>query len=267
MRRVGGERVGGERREAGDRARQREELGAGAAQRALAREIDVLAADGLGAARADDLHVAHDTVYQGVMDRPRPSVRRATRADREVVVRTLARAFDADPAVTFFARKDAGRARAIETMFDVSFMHLTLPFGESWMTDDGRGVALWTPPGKWSTLGGLLGGPRLLGAVGIGRVLTTMRAVGRVQDVHPKAPHYYLYALGVTPEAQGRGLGSALLSEVLTRCDAERACAYLEASTEANARLYARHGFRASGQVTLAEPGPVVTTMWRDPRS
>lgn len=194
-----------------------------------------------------------------------PRVRRARKGDREAVVRTLARAFDADPVVTYFARKDGKRARAIETIFDVSFLGLTLPFGETWMTEDGLGAALWTPPNKWSTAGGLLHGPRLIGAVGVTRVLACMGAVSRMQARHPKEPHYYLYALGVDPSQQGRGLGSALLREVLDRCDAERACAYLEASTPANARLYGRHGFRVTEEFTMAPDAPPVSLMWREP--
>jgi ribosomal protein S18 acetylase RimI-like enzyme len=197
---------------------------------------------------------------------PLPPVRKALIGDRETVVRTLARAFDADPVVRYFAREDEKRTNAIETIFDVSFTRLTLPFGETWVTEDGFGVALWTPPSQWSTVGGLLAGPRLIGAVGITRLFGRMRALGRVQARHPKAPHFYLFALGVDPDHQGRGLGSALLRAVLSRCDAEGASAYLEASTPMNARLYARHGFRVTEELSLAADGPTVSLMWRDPQ-
>lgn len=197
--------------------------------------------------------------------RASPSVRRALKSDRATVVPTLARAFEADPVLNYFARQDAARARAIETIFDVSFVDLTLPYGETWMTDDGRGVALWAPPNKWSTLRGVLAGPRLIAAVGLSNVLARMRAVERVQARHPKPPHYYLYALGVDPPHQGRGLGSALLRAVLSRCDADGASAYLEASTADNARLYGRHGFVVTEELSLGPDAPTVSLMWRAP--
>ena len=196
-----------------------------------------------------------------------PAVRRATAGDREAMVRTLARAFDADPVVTYFARRDAKRGRAIETIFDVAFMRLTLPFGETWMTEDGRGAALWTPPDHWNTLSAFTAVPRLIGAVGITRALTVLGTMNRLQERHPKTPpHYYLFALGVDPEHQGRGLGSAMLRAVLSRCDADGVGAYLEASTPMNARLYARHGFRVTEELTIAPGAPTVSLMWREPK-
>lgn len=83
---------------------------------------------------------------------------------------------------------------------------------------------------------------------------------------HPRVPHWYLFAIGVVPEATGRGRGSALLEPVLACCDSERAPAYLEASTPDNARLYARFGFEPRDELELF-PGVRVRPMWREPRS
>jgi GNAT superfamily N-acetyltransferase len=47
----------------------------------------------------------------------------------------------------------------------------------------------------------------------------------------------------VAPAAQGRGLGAALLTPVLERCDADGLPAYLEASSPRSAVLYERLGF------------------------
>ena len=147
-------------------------------------------------------------------------------------------------------------------------MHLTLPFGEAWISDDGLGAALWTPPDHWSTLGAITSAPRLIGAVGITRALETLGSVNRMTARHPKTPpHYYLFALGVDPAHQGRGLGSALLRAVTSQCDEKKIGAYLEASTPTNARLYARHGFQVTEELKMAKDAPLVSLMWREPRS
>ena len=83
---------------------------------------------------------------------------------------------------------------------------------------------------------------------------------------HPKAPHYYLFALGVDPAHQGRGLGSTLLRAVTSQCDAKNAPAYLEASTEKNARLYQRHGFRVTEEFGWRRTCPP-WLMWREPNA
>ncbi len=68
------------------------------------------------------------------------------------------------------------------------------------------------------------------------------------------------------PDDQGRGIGSALLRPVLTRCDREGVPAYLEASSERNRALYARHGFEVVERIELPGGGPPMWRMWREPQ-
>ncbi len=184
-------------------------------------------------------------------------------------MRILSRAFDADPAINYLLRQDAHRARAFELAFGAFFRHMTMPFGETWIDDGARGAALWTPPGRWDVRLGasILMTPPLVRAVGLTRIARVVRAGSSVHKLHPRAPHYYLFAIGVDPREQGKGVGSALLREVLTRCDAEKACAYLEASTPNNARLYARHGFKVTAEHRMAPDAPPMWLMWREPGS
>lgn len=80
---------------------------------------------------------------------------------------------------------------------------------------------------------------------------------------HPHDPHYYLQFIGVRPERQGTGIGSALLRAVLDRCDLEGAAVYLEAD-ERSRLLYLKHGFEATTELRLPE-GPSFFPMWRAP--
>jgi GNAT superfamily N-acetyltransferase len=89
--------------------------------------------------------------------------------------------------------------------------------------------------------------------------------MNKLARLHPREPHWYLFAVGVVPEATGRGRGTTLLEPVLERCDAEHLPAYLEASSEDNARLYARLGFERRGEVEVLE-GVRLRPMWREPR-
>jgi GNAT superfamily N-acetyltransferase len=189
-------------------------------------------------------------------------LRRASSKDHHLVASVLARAFEHDPVANYMLRRDG-----LERAFGAFFAHAVLPHHEAWIADD-AGVALWTPPGKWGPRGLrlLAMAPALVAAVGAKRVLARALAAQRVADKHPRAPHWYLFAIGVDPSMQGHGLGGALLRGVLDRCDGSKSPAYLEASTEKNARIYERYGFVVTEELRIGADGPPIWLMWREPR-
>jgi ribosomal protein S18 acetylase RimI-like enzyme len=60
---------------------------------------------------------------------------------------------------------------------------------------------------------------------------------------HPREPHFYLFVLGVEPEAQGRGLGKALLRSLAARADEHGLPCYLETDKATSVHLYASAGY------------------------
>ncbi|MGO9456012.1 MAG: GNAT family N-acetyltransferase [Acidimicrobiales bacterium] len=195
------------------------------------------------------------------------SVRPAVTADVDELARVLARAFFDDPVAVHLLPSARRRPAGLRAFFGVQLRRQILPLGGGFTTDDLAGAALWTPPGSPPT--------RLLAALAAlvpvapyvaGRHLgRTLRGLGTIGAIHPTEPHWYLAALGTDPDRQGRGVGSALLGPVLTRCDEDGLRAYLESSKARNVPFYRRHGFEVTGEVRLPG-GPVVWTMWRDPR-
>jgi GNAT superfamily N-acetyltransferase len=191
----------------------------------------------------------------------------ATSADLEAIAETMARAFYADP-VWAWAFPDADRR--LEQHRAVWGFALESALGYGWvrMTDAASAAALWIPPGKpelrpeelpgfESMLAGLLG-------EGAARVLDTF---DRFDRAHPAddGPHYYLSLLATHPDRRGQGLGMGLLAESLERIDAEGAAAYLESTNPDNHRRYEGLGFARWGEFELADDGPPVTQMWRNP--
>jgi len=132
-----------------------------------------------------------------------------------------------------------------------------------YVSDDLSGVALWLPPG--------------VHADGEGRekvfrnnatpehVDDLLVTSERMEQSHPDPPHWYLPLIGVEPNAQGRGVGGALMRHVVARCDDEGALAYLESSNPRNITLYERHGFEVMGTIQVG-PGPIIAAMLRTPR-
>jgi ribosomal protein S18 acetylase RimI-like enzyme len=92
-----------------------------------------------------------------------------------------------------------------------------------------------------------------------------IRTLNAIEAKHPHDLHYYLPVIGILPEWQGRGFGSALLRPMLERCDREQLPAYLEASSPRNRDLYERHGFEVVEEIHVAKDSPPMWPMRRPP--
>ncbi len=90
------------------------------------------------------------------------------------------------------------------------------------------------------------------------------RWLAEIDKIHPAEPHYYLEYIGVEPEYQGQGLGSAILRHVTARADEEKAGCFLETASPQNVPLYQRFGFRVTDKKEII--GLPAWFMWRDPR-
>lgn len=196
-----------------------------------------------------------------------PTVRRATAQDIPALARMLARAFLDDPVASWAWRPDDLRLRALERFQAVRLRQL-IAGEEVWTTDELTCAALWAPPGSWHA--SLRETAMLLPSFLHPRLFVRMPLVAlgweRLEREHPRTPpHFYLALLGTEPDAQGKGLGSAVLGGVLERCDRDQVGAYLESSKERNIDFYARHGFRVLEEIRLLR-GPRMWKMWRDPR-
>jgi ribosomal protein S18 acetylase RimI-like enzyme len=195
----------------------------------------------------------------------RHDVRHATDADRASLTETLARAFYDDPVMTWFFPEDDRRLERNRRFFAIRLRQL-LPHGETYTVDGALGGALWAAPDRWRVgrVEEARMGVALLPALWR-RLGVVFKGVEMIEAAHPRDPHYYLAVLGTDPEAQGRGVGSALIQPMLEACDRDEVPAYLESSKERNIDFYARHGFRVTDEVRLPR-GPRVWPMWRDPR-
>jgi ribosomal protein S18 acetylase RimI-like enzyme len=198
------------------------------------------------------------------------TVHRAGPPEAGPIAEALARAFFDDPVFSWVLRDDPRRMRPLRSGFELFLRRVWLEEQATYTTAATVGAAVWEPPGAWKV--GVGEQLRLLPAmVGVFRrhLPRVLRALAKLEGDHPAEPefppHYYLPFLGVHPDWQGRGLGSALLAPVLARCDRERVPAFLEASTARNRALYERHGFAVIGEFALGRGAPPQWRMWRDP--
>ncbi len=194
-------------------------------------------------------------------------IRKAGAEEVEGISRALASAFQDDPVMSWLIRDTARRPQILEGNFRLLLSRIWLRHEETYTTAATAGASIWDPPGTWRV--GIAEQLALLPqAVRIWGRLTprALRTLTAIERGHPKEDHYYLAVLGVEPERQGRGMGSALMSPILGRCDSEGVPAYLEASSPRNRSLYERHGFKVTEEFRVGADAPPIWGMWREPR-
>jgi GNAT superfamily N-acetyltransferase len=196
-------------------------------------------------------------------------VRVADERDTPELAEALSLAFDADPVLSWVIRGDEKRPQALRRFF-AYILGESVPHGEVTTTDELDACAVWVPPGVWAEPSGPLESlrmlPEMLRWAGLGRLRRFMEMDSAENARRPREPHFYLAILGVRPDRQGVGLGSALLSHTLSRLDEAGVPAYLESSNPVNVPLYERHGFRAVDEIRLPGGGPSELCMWREPK-
>jgi ribosomal protein S18 acetylase RimI-like enzyme len=71
--------------------------------------------------------------------------------------------------------------------------------------------------------------------------------------------HWYLWALGVSPEHQKKGLASKMLEAMLERIDKERLPCWLETNGDINESIYEKFRFEVVKRASaLGEPGCIM---------
>jgi ribosomal protein S18 acetylase RimI-like enzyme len=193
------------------------------------------------------------------------TIRKATPPEEPELSTALARAFFDDPIFRWALPDDERRGRQLAPFFSL-FVETLFSYDEIYANEDLSSAALWVPPGEKPTPEDLEQefGERMeeIAGVDVDRLFQVSKVI---EEHHPPGSYYFLQFMGVDPERQGQGIGSALLRLVLERCDREQQWAYLDATSERNKRLYERHGFEAEAEYG-PEGGPPLWPMWRGPR-
>ena len=194
--------------------------------------------------------------------------RLATSADLAGVSRALTGAFFDDRIFVWIIPDETQRRESVPAFFDLATAAFA-PHGAVYTAGDGAGGALWLPPGRELVPEeeAEAFGQRIVEVSGTEADQARMAEVLELlESNHPHEPHWYLNFVGVAPASQGHGFGSALLRAVLDQADAAGQAAYLEATSPDNRRLYERHGFRVTQELTVSDCPPLYA-MWREPRA
>jgi ribosomal protein S18 acetylase RimI-like enzyme len=191
-------------------------------------------------------------------------VRTAIPKDLPAVVDTAARSLDAE-AMLRWSFGEEGFERRIRR-------HFTHYDGENvrrgWvrLIEDGAGIAVWIPPDAREDHAAIAPAPPGEEAEILGDHASRHDGFwGWVEEHEPPEPLLYLSHIGVVPERQGQGLGSALMRDGLALGDRLGVASWLETSREENAAYYTSFGFRTVVEEDAPDGGPHIWFMRRDP--
>ncbi len=176
----------------------------------------------------------------------------------------IARAFDDDPVNRWVF---GGGPMAPTFVALARYLYLERGFGHVAGAD---GATLWLMDARDKDTG-LVATLKVAAALGFSAGLGAMRrglALDAVfSKAHPPEPHAFLFAVGVVPVAQGKGLGGALIRAGLERVDAAGLPCYLESTKERNLPLYRHFGFQDLPLLEAPAGCPPVWPMWRPARA
>jgi ribosomal protein S18 acetylase RimI-like enzyme len=193
---------------------------------------------------------------------PTPGSHRVSRLHPDQITQAsdvLARAFHQDPLQSYVFPDPKERAALSPAHFE-PLIRYGLMAGEVWATTDPlNGVAVWWPPAHTDidtmklTEAGFLALLDTIGTEAFRRFSAFLDYIEPFHRADMPDPHWYAMVIGVDSHAQGRGIGSLLMSPVLSRADEDGSPCYLETCQPANSHFYQKHGFQVIRSGT--EPG------------
>jgi len=166
-------------------------------------------------------------------------------ANRSRIVDILCDSFDTNKSVNFVVKQDARRKERLRFLIEYCF-EKALSSGAIYLSEDKNCCALVIDPEKTkTTFKSIWWDLKLVfKTIGINRAIKVMKREKLSDSFNPKQPFVYLWYLGVASEAQGQGLGSTALHELIV--DQELPI-FLKTSTQRNFPFYEKNGFKKVG--------------------
>jgi GNAT superfamily N-acetyltransferase len=196
------------------------------------------------------------------------------KSERERAAVLLGRAFYDSPQWTGLMPDDEIRRERLPMMFAGAAKMTSAAGGSPQRTDSFGGVALWLPPGRdigflAMVRSGLTSARWALTppVQNLRRLTRVMLQFDRKKKELVKEPHWYLMALGVDPDHQGEGHGSALVRWGVAQAERDNAMVYLETETEENLDFYKGLGFEVLDEMVLNDIDIAFSLLVRRPGS
>lgn len=179
-------------------------------------------------------------------------------------------AFLNEPNFIYIIPNDDQRSKALQWFFGSFVVRLGMLYGEVFIPKNNGGGAIWIKPNRrvkfmGALQAGLLKMPFYFGFNGIKRSMKLSNYVEKIREEYAPEQHWYLMALAVAPNLQGKGIGSALIHNILLRTDKENIACYLETFSQSGVNFYNKLGFEVLQKHQVPQEGPSFWSMGRKP--
>jgi len=168
----------------------------------------------------------------------------ATKNDRSLVADILLQSFKDNQSVSYIVKKDKKYPDRLRYLMEYSF-DVCFHFGKVFLSDDKRACALISFPNRKKPFlrATILDLKLILNTVGLANISKTLEREKRIKEEYPTHDFYYLWFIGVIPAQQGKGIGSALIDDIINLANTQQQDIYLETSTLRNLPWYKKRGF------------------------
>jgi ribosomal protein S18 acetylase RimI-like enzyme len=171
------------------------------------------------------------------------NLRLANRKDKPTIKKVLTESFKNDPCIQWLIEQSRHKNK-LDVIMDYTIDE-TLENGYIYVTADNSAVAMWKNEAKerftWNFIKRNL---LFLFKMGIPCVIRNLKSKADSGRQFPKRQKYwYLYTIGVLPEAQGKGLASRLMNPVIDLCKTLKTPLFLETANLRNVEIYRKKGF------------------------
>ena len=179
-------------------------------------------------------------------------MKKADHTYKSLIVDILSKSFGDNQSINYLVKQDSKRKKRIEGLMQYCF-DICLVKGQIFISDDENACALILhPERKIGTIKEMLLELKLaINCIGLSRSYKVLKREKLIKQNQPKEPFYYLWFIGVAPEAQGKGIGSALIEEVFIKYNEETRPFYLETSVVKNLSWYEKYGFKIFKELDL----------------
>jgi ribosomal protein S18 acetylase RimI-like enzyme len=177
-------------------------------------------------------------------------------ANKEIIIGILTASFHDNPSVNFVVEQDDRKEQRIRLLMEYSYFYCEA-FGRIYLNEEKNCCALVLEPHrKKFTIRSLLWDVRLaLGCVGLKNIQKVLKREAEIKKHHPEEPFIHLWYVGVKPGEQGKGLGSAMVKQVMEEAAKENQAVYLETSNPKNFPFYEQLGFAQAADLSHAGYG------------